>query len=67
MRGNWLPKHVTEEKTDGRIEVTGKRVRRRKQLLDDLNENTGYWKMQEETPDSTLWRTRFGRDRQRKE
>jgi hypothetical protein len=43
------------------MEVTGKRVRRRKQLLDDLNENTGYWKLQEETLDSTLWRTHFGR------
>jgi hypothetical protein len=55
---NWLLKHVTEGKTEGRIEVTGKRVRRRKQLRDDLNENTGY---------STLWRTRCGRGRQRKE
>jgi len=29
--------------------VTGKRVRRRKKLLDDLNEKTGYWKLKEET------------------
>jgi hypothetical protein len=53
-RRNWLLKHVTEGKTDGRIEMTGQRVRRRKQLLDDLNENTGHWELQEETPDSTL-------------
>jgi len=67
LRWNGIVKHITEGKTEGRIEATGKRVRRCKQLLDDLNENTGYWKLQEETLDSTLWRTRFGRGRQRKE
>jgi hypothetical protein len=43
-----LLKHVTEGKTEERIEVTGKRVRRCKKLLDDLNEKTGYWKLKEE-------------------
>jgi len=42
--------------------VTGRRGGRRKQLLDDLKEKRGYWKLKEEALDRTLWRTRFGRD-----
>jgi hypothetical protein len=43
LRRNCLLKHVNEGKTEGRIEVTGRRGRRRKQLLDDLKgkEDTG--------------------------
>jgi len=67
MRRRRLLKHATEGKTQERIEVRGKRVRWRKKLLDGLNEKTGYWKMKEETLDRTLWRTRFGRGRKRKE
>jgi hypothetical protein len=33
---NCLIKHVTEGKIEGRIEMTGRRGRRRRQLLDDL-------------------------------
>jgi hypothetical protein len=55
-------KHVVEGKIEGRIEVTGRRGRRRKQILDDLEEMRGCWKLKEETPDRTLWRTRFGRE-----
>jgi hypothetical protein len=29
--------------TKGKIDVTGRRRRRRKQLLDDLREKRGYW------------------------
>jgi hypothetical protein len=36
-------KHVTEGKIDDRIEVERRRERRRKQLLNDLEEKTGYW------------------------
>jgi hypothetical protein len=61
LRRNCLLKHVIEGKTDGRIEVTERRGRRRKQLLDDLKEKRGYWKSKEEALDRTLWRTRFGR------
>jgi len=39
-----LLKYVIEGKIEGRIEVTAKRERRCKQLLDDLKEKTGYWK-----------------------
>jgi hypothetical protein len=52
---------VIEGKLEGRIEMTGRRGRRRKQLLDDLKEKKRYWKLKEEALDRTLWRTRFGR------
>jgi hypothetical protein len=38
LRRNCLLKHVIEGKLEGRIEMTGRRGRRRKQLLDDLKE-----------------------------
>jgi hypothetical protein len=41
--------------------MTGRPGRRRKQLLDDLKEKRGNWKLKEEALDRTLWRTRFGR------
>jgi hypothetical protein len=43
-------------------EVTGRRGRRCKRLLDDLNETRGYWKFKEEALDRTMWRTRCRRD-----
>jgi hypothetical protein len=61
LRRNCLLKHVIEGKLEGRIEMTGRRGKRRKQLLDDLKEKRGYWKLKEEALDLTLWRTRFGR------
>jgi hypothetical protein len=46
----------------GRIEVTGRRGRRSKQLLEDLMEKRGQYKLKEEALDRTFfWRTRFGR------
>jgi hypothetical protein len=58
---NCLQKHVIEGKLEGRIELTGRRGRRRKQLLDDLKEKKRYWKLKEEALDRTLGRSRFGR------
>jgi hypothetical protein len=52
---------VIEGKLEGRIEMTGRRGRRRKQLLDDLKEKRRYWKLREEALDRTQWKTRFGR------
>jgi hypothetical protein len=46
LRGNCILQ-VTEGNTKGRIEVVGRRGRRRKQLLDDL-EKTRYHKLKEE-------------------
>jgi hypothetical protein len=40
--------------------VTGRRGRL-KQLLDDLKETRGYWKLKEEALARSLWRTRLGR------
>ena len=34
---------------------------RRKQLLVDLKEKRGYWKLKEKALDRTVWRTGFGR------
>jgi hypothetical protein len=50
---NCLVKHVIEGKIGGGREVTGRQIRC-KQLLDDLKEMGGYWKLQEEAQDHTL-------------
>jgi hypothetical protein len=61
LRRNCLLKHVIEGKIEGRIEITGRRGRRRKRLLDDLKGKRKYWKLKEEALDRTVLRTRFGR------
>jgi hypothetical protein len=61
LRRNCLLKHVIEGKLEGRIEMTGRRRRKRKQLLDDLKEKRSYCKLKEEALDRTLWRTGFGK------
>ena len=61
MRGNFHVTQIIEGKIEGRIVVTERRVRRRKLLLDHLKETKGYWKLQEEALDGTVWRTGFGR------
>jgi hypothetical protein len=48
LRRNCLLKHVIEAKIHGRIEVTGIRGRIRKQLVNDLKEKRGYWRLQNE-------------------
>jgi hypothetical protein len=47
-------------KTEGRIEVTGRRGRRRKQLLYGLKITKGYRILKEEALDRILWRTCYG-------
>jgi hypothetical protein len=42
LRRNCLLKWVIEGKINGGIEVTGRRGRRRRKLLDDLKERRGY-------------------------
>jgi len=54
LRRNCFLKHVIEGKVGGRIEVTGRRGRRRKQLLDERNEKRGYCKLKEEALDRTV-------------
>jgi hypothetical protein len=58
---NCLLKHVSERKGEGRIEVTGRRGRKCKLLLDDLKEKRGYCKLKSGALDRTVWRTGFGR------
>jgi len=43
------------------MEVTGRRGRRRKQLLDDLKGRKRVWKLEEEALGHSLWRIRYGR------
>ena len=53
-------KRVIEGKIKGGIEVTGRRGRRRRKLLDDLKEKRGYSHLKEEALDRTMWRAGFG-------
>jgi hypothetical protein len=41
--------------------VTGRQERRRRQLLDDLKDTRGYWKLKEAALYRTVCRTCFGR------
>ena len=43
------------------IEVTGRQGRRRRNLLDDLKERTGYSHLKSEALDRTMWTARYGR------
>ena len=61
LRRNCLVKQIIEGKIKGQIEVTRRRGRRRKKLLDDLKDRRGYCQLKEEAPDRTIWRNRFGR------
>ena len=61
LHRNCLLQRVMEGKIKGRIEVTGRRGRRRRKLLDDLKERRGYSHLKEEALDRTMWRARFGR------
>ena len=56
-----LLKQVIEGKIKGQIEVTRRRGRRRKKLLDDLKDRRGYCQLKEEALDRTVLRNRFGR------
>jgi hypothetical protein len=51
LRRNYVLKQVIEGKREERIEVTGRGGERRKQLLDDLKEKRGYWKVKKEVLD----------------
>ena len=58
---NCLLQRVIEGKIQGGIEVTGRRGRRRRKPLDDLEERRGYSHLKEEALDRTMWRAGFGR------
>jgi hypothetical protein len=61
LRRNCLLKQVIEAKIKGRIEVTKRRGRRRKKLVDDLGDGRGHSHLKEEALDRIKWRNSFGR------
>ena len=66
MRRNCLLQRVIEGKIEEGIEVTERRGRKRRKLLDDLKERRGYSHLKEEALDRTVWRAGFGDRRDRK-
>ena len=71
QKGNWighilcrncLLKQVIEEKIKGEMEVTRRRGRRCKKLLDDLKDRRGYCHLKEEALDCIMWGNHFGGD-----
>ena len=61
LRRNCLLQQVIEGKIKGQIEMTRRRGRRRKKLLDDLKDRRGYCQLKGEALDRSMWRNRFGR------
>jgi hypothetical protein len=61
LHRNSLLNRVIKGKIEERGEMIGRRGRRRKQLLEDLKEGDGPWKLKKEALARPLWRTRFGR------
>jgi hypothetical protein len=61
LRRNYLLRQVIEGKIQGGIQVTGRRERRRRELLDDLTGRSGNSQLKEEVQDRTMWTARFGR------
>ena len=60
LRRNCLLKQVIEGKINGEMEVTIRRGRKRRELLDDLKDRRGYSYSKEEALNRTMWRNRFG-------
>jgi hypothetical protein len=48
LHRNRLLEHIIVGKIEGRIEVMGRSGIRRKQLVYDLKQKRGYWKLKEE-------------------
>ena len=61
LRRNCLLQQVIEGKIKGQIEVTIRRGRRHKKLLDDLKDRRGCCQLMKDALDRTMWRNRFGR------
>jgi len=56
LHRNCLLKHIIE----GKIEGTGRRGRRRKEILDDFREKKRYWNLKEEARNFTERSNGFG-------
>jgi hypothetical protein len=63
LRRNCLLKQVIQGKirVKGEMEVTRRRGRTRRKLLDDLKNRRGYCHLKEEALDRTVWTAGFGR------
>jgi hypothetical protein len=61
LRRNCLLQQVIEGNIKEGIEMTERRGRRRRKLLDDLKEKRGYSHLKEEALGRTMWRACFGR------
>ena len=60
LHRNCLIKQVIEGKIKGEMDVTRRRGRRRRKLLDELKDGRGYSHLKEEALDRTMSRNRFG-------
>ena len=60
LRRICLLKQVIEGKIKAEAEVTRRRGRRCRKLLDDLKDRRGYSHLKEEALDRTTWRNHFG-------
>jgi len=61
LRRNCLLQRVIEGKIKGGIEVTGRRGRKRRKLLDGIKKRRGHSHLKEEALDRNIWRDGFGR------
>jgi hypothetical protein len=61
LRTNYFLKHVVEGNIERGIELTRKRGRREKQLLDDFKEAIKYFKLNDDALDRNMGIIRFGR------
>jgi hypothetical protein len=61
LRRNCLLKQVIKGKIKGEMEVTRRRGRIRKKLLDDLKDRREKSHLKEEALDRTMWKNRFGK------
>jgi len=61
LRRNCLLNQVIKGKIKGEMEVKRRRGRRRKKLLGDLKDRSGYSHLKKEALDRTMWRNRFER------
>jgi hypothetical protein len=61
LHRNCLLRQVIEGKIKGGMEVTERRGRRGRKLLDDLKERREYSHLKDEVLDRTIWRAHFGR------
>jgi hypothetical protein len=61
LRRNCFIQQGIEGKIKVRIELRGRRGRRRRKLLDNVKERRVYSNLKQEALDRTMWRARFGR------